>query len=164
MILELQAANFVRPYLDKLTGKPSSTTAVKPGSSTPIPAPSNVKTNSSDLKNQNDMRTLEQKQKAVNDAEKEADGLLLAKDATPESVKAELPALKQQYKLNRIELIAEKDDKYYIVAEINPTASTPSHKLHTEFYPENIQIQSTATGIEVEFNTRAGKNFKMQIA
>jgi hypothetical protein len=27
-----KAANFVRPYLDKLTGKPSNTTAVKPGS------------------------------------------------------------------------------------------------------------------------------------
>jgi DNA/RNA non-specific endonuclease len=159
-----KAANFVRPYLDKLTGKPSSTTAVKPGSSTAIPAPSNVKTNSSDPKNQNDTRTLEQKKQAVNDAEKAADGLLLEKDATPESVKAKLPTLKQQYKLNRIELVTEKDDEYHVVAEINPTATTPSRKLHTEFYPENIQIQSTATGIDIEFDTRAGKHFKMQMA
>jgi Domain of unknown function (DUF4157)/Novel toxin 15 len=33
-----KATNFVKPYLDKLTGKPSSTTAVKPGSSKPTTA------------------------------------------------------------------------------------------------------------------------------
>jgi hypothetical protein len=158
-----KAANFVRPYLDKLTGKPSSTTAVKPGSSTPIPAPSNVKTNSSDPKNQNDTRTLEQKKQAVNDAEKAADGLLSEKEATPESVKAKLPALKQQYKLNRIELVAEKDDEYHVVTEINPTATTPSRKLHTEFYPENIDLIPDNKGILVTFNTRAGKKFQVQI-
>jgi hypothetical protein len=162
-----KAANFVRPYLDKLTGKPSSTTAVKPGSSTPIPAPSNVKTNSSDPKNQNDTRTLEQKKQAVNDAEKAADGLLLENEATPESVKAKLPALKQQYKLNSLELLNDKDDEFHILATINPTASTPRRRLkkkeHTEFYPEKMDVKPVANGILVTYTTRAGKNFEVTV-
>jgi Domain of unknown function (DUF4157) len=38
-----KAVNYVRPFLDKLAGKPSSSTAVKPSSSTPITAPSMVR-------------------------------------------------------------------------------------------------------------------------
>jgi Domain of unknown function (DUF4157) len=161
-----KAANFVRPYLDKLTGKPSSSTAVKPGSSTAIPAPSNVKTNSSDPKNQNDTRTLEQKKQAVNDAEKAADSLLLEKDATPESVQAGLPTIKNKFKLNDLQLLKDGNDKYHITASINPTSSTPSRPLksHKEFkiikeYPSTL----SAGKLTIKYETATGSTFSVTV-
>jgi hypothetical protein len=103
----------------------------------------------------------------VNDAEKAADGLLLEKEATPESVNAKLPALKQKYKLTSLKLLNDKDDEYHITATINPTASTPRRRLkkkeHTEFYPEKMDVKPTADGILVTYTTRAGKNFEVTV-
>jgi Domain of unknown function (DUF4157) len=139
-----RAVKLVQPLLDKLGGKGDP--KGKPDA---------------------DSRTVVQKQTAVNKAAKEADVYMRADEATVESVKTKLPALKKKYQLGSIELIEEKDGESHVTASINPTATTPSRRLkkkeHREFYPENMDVKPTTDGVLITYTTRAGKNFEVSV-
>jgi hypothetical protein len=114
-----------------------------------------------------DTRSETEKKKAVQDAANDADKLLLAPNATEESIAAGLPAIKATYRLNEIDLIKEPDGKYRIEAKINPRAVTPvrilKKKLHTDFYPEKMDVKAVADGVVITYTTRAGKNFETKV-
>jgi hypothetical protein len=51
------------------------------------------------------------------------------KDATPDSVKAKLPAIQSKYKLTSLELVKDDDTEYHVEAKINPEKPGHRHKL-----------------------------------
>jgi hypothetical protein len=72
-----------------------------------------------------DDRTMEQKQADVKKATAEATQLLKQKDATEDTVKKQLPPIKDKYKLVKLELVVDSKDaskeRVHVHAEINPT-------------------------------------------
>ncbi|WP_176582510.1 DNA/RNA non-specific endonuclease, partial [Calidithermus terrae] len=110
-----------------------------------------------------DHRTRAQKEADVGKAVADADKLLLADEATEQGIRSGLPAIKQRYKLSSISLVKEPDGAYHVTAVINPTARTPSRKLHTDFYPVSMDAEPNDKGILVKYTTRAGKSFQVQV-
>jgi hypothetical protein len=76
-----------------------------------------------------DERTMEQKKADVHKAVVDAEKRMEEKGATPDSVKAKLPAIQSQYKLTAIALVKEKNNKYHIEAKINPKETSDSISL-----------------------------------
>ncbi|MTJ53373.1 hypothetical protein FJR38_12325 [Anabaena sp. UHCC 0253] len=76
-----------------------------------------------------DERTMEQKKADVHKAVVDAEKIMEQKGATPDSIKAKLPAIQSQYKLTAINLVKEKSNKYHIEAKINPKENSDSISL-----------------------------------
>jgi hypothetical protein len=76
-----------------------------------------------------DERTEQEKKVDLHKAVVESEKIMEEKDATPERVKAKLPAIQSRYKLTSIELIKDVDNKYYVDAKINPEEKTKKRDL-----------------------------------
>ncbi|HUM71281.1 MAG TPA: HNH endonuclease domain-containing protein, partial [Chloroflexota bacterium] len=76
-----------------------------------------------------DERTTEQKQADVEQAVMEATQKLEPENATPETVRAELPAIQSRYRLTSLTLVDEADGEYHIEGTLNPKGKGPSKKL-----------------------------------
>ncbi|MEH2194478.1 MAG: DUF4157 domain-containing protein [Nostoc sp.] len=74
-------------------------------------------------------RTIDQKKADVDRAIVEAEKIMEEKGATPDSVKAKLPAIQSTYKLTSIALVKQKNNKYHIEAKINPKKDSKSGPL-----------------------------------
>jgi Domain of unknown function (DUF4157) len=81
---------------------------------------------------QPDERTVKQKEADIDKAIVEADQIMGKQGATPDTVKAKLPVLREKYKLTSIELVKEKETTYHVEAKINPEGYTPSKELGAE--------------------------------
>jgi hypothetical protein len=125
------------------TGKPSSanqTSGASPSATRPPKAntdnsPSNK--NNPGVTNSNptgsdgqtqaaDNRSLEQKKADVHQAVVEARQFMKSKDASPEKVRAQLPSLKNKFRLASIELIKDGEINYYVDAKVNPEEKSES--------------------------------------
>ena len=82
-----------------------------------------------------DARTEQQKQQDVEAAVREAQALLSARDATPESVTRALPALKAKYHLTSAALEQVAPNEYDVLVVINPRATTTKKK----FDPSSVK-------------------------
>ena len=76
-----------------------------------------------------DERTMEQKEADLNKAVSESDRIMEEKDATPDSVKTKLPAIKSKYKLTLLELVKDNETEFHVDAKINPEKLGGKHKL-----------------------------------
>ncbi|AFZ26216.1 hypothetical protein Cylst_4110 [Cylindrospermum stagnale PCC 7417] len=72
-----------------------------------------------------DNRTLAEKERDLNAAVKQTEEISRQPDATYESIKTQLPSIKEKYTLNKIELFKGQDNIYQVHAEINPTLTVP---------------------------------------
>jgi hypothetical protein len=73
-----------------------------------------------------DNRSLEQKKADVHQAVVEARQLMKSKDASPAKVRAQLPSLKNKFRLASIELIKDGEINYYVDAKVNPEEKSES--------------------------------------
>ena len=93
-----------------------------------------------------DQRTPAEKAAALSAAVGEAQGLLAANTATPETIRRALPALKAKYRLTAAVLEEVAPNEYDIALEINPRAKTNRKK----FDPTTIKVGDV---IRVRFQT-----------
>ena len=93
-----------------------------------------------------DVRTPQQKSADVAAAVSEAQDLLNANGATPQSVRAQLAGLKTKYGLTRAVLEEVGPTEYDVAVEINPVGKTPKKK----FDPSTIKVKDV---IRVRFQT-----------
>jgi hypothetical protein len=74
---------------------------------------------------QPDNRTLAEKERDLNTAVRQAQEIAQKPDARLESVQSELPRLKEQYRLTKLELVKGQDNTYQIHGEVNPSLTLP---------------------------------------
>jgi hypothetical protein len=82
--------------------------------------------------NEEDKRTLEQKEAALNKAILESETLLKRPDATPQFIVSQFPTIKRNHGLTLIKLVhvSTNSSDYYVEAEINPKLKTREFKLN----------------------------------
>jgi hypothetical protein len=107
-----KVAGMVAKISGALTGK--SKTTGKPDANT-----------QSTTKPGEDKRTLQEKEKAVKDAVSQVTLLIENKDASKESIEANLPSIKDKFKLAQLKLIKAGKKRYSVFAQVNPEFTGP---------------------------------------
>ncbi|MEP6519604.1 eCIS core domain-containing protein [Microcoleus vaginatus] len=72
-----------------------------------------------------DERTKEEKEADLEKALKKSEQIMREKGATPDTVKAKLPAIQSKYKLTSLELVKTRDTIYHVEGKVNPENETP---------------------------------------
>ncbi len=72
-----------------------------------------------------DERTKEEKEADLGKALNKSTQLMRESDATPDSIKAKLPAIQSAYKLTSLELVKTGDTTYHVEGKVNPENKTP---------------------------------------
>jgi hypothetical protein len=68
---------------------------------------------------------LAEKKLDLNAAVKKVQKIAQKPDITPEAVQSQLPNLKEQYRLTKLELVKSQDNKYLIHGQVNPSVTLP---------------------------------------
>ncbi|MFW5766054.1 MAG: eCIS core domain-containing protein, partial [Coleofasciculus sp.] len=76
-------------------------------------------------KGNKDSRTYKEKERDLNAAVRQVKRLAQKPESTPESIQNQLPKLKDEYRLNKLELVKNSDNIYQVHAEINPSITLP---------------------------------------
>ncbi len=100
-----------------------------------------------------DERTPQQKQADLDAALAKAEKALMKEDASPDSVKATLPALQAKYKLVSLELVTEDSGRMYVKGEVNPKGETPKRE------PPKVKLDSLQ-GWRPKWRTSTNKALK----
>jgi hypothetical protein len=102
-----------------------------------------------------DNRTMEEKQADVDKATTDAQALLDDQSLGYAAVNSKLPAIKQKYRLTKIELVPADNGKYHVDVEINPKKSTSDKSLDADgtsekpypiFWPDLLEHPNPALG------------------
>ena len=105
------------------------------------------------LTGDNDKRTMQEKERDVKLAKKDAQALLNAPDAKPQDVMKSLPGLQSKYKLTAITLENLGNNEYDILVKINPEDKTDKKKIAgAPEIPETLK-----TGLYIKFNGQIWK-------
>jgi hypothetical protein len=106
-----------------------------------------------------DKRTPAEQDAAVSAAALDAEHLLEAEGATPESVRTQLPSIQSRHKLTSIELVKKGESEYQVDAKINPHRMTPAVPL-TPGGPEAVALvgKLRASGVKPEDAPRIVKS------
>jgi hypothetical protein len=133
-----KAVNFVKPFLNKLAGKPSSSTAVKPGSSKPTSAPSMVKTkpgSSKPKKQATKPLTTKPTKTTANDPKAKLNKAIAAIKpvyanyikTTPKvsDLKAQLEIWRKKYDVTAVQL-TKSSGKFNVLVKVNPEGNAGS--------------------------------------
>jgi len=76
-------------------------------------------------KGNKDSRTYKEKERDLNAAVRQVKRLAQKPESKPESIQNQLPKLKDEYRLNKLELVKNSDNIYQVHAEINPSITLP---------------------------------------
>jgi hypothetical protein len=82
-----------------------------------------------DKKSNLNQRTEEQKKTDLGKALKDSEQVMGENNATPNTVKSKLPAIKLKYNLTSLKLVKTDDNKYHIEGKVNPGGKTPDKTL-----------------------------------
>ncbi|WP_199302655.1 DUF4157 domain-containing protein [Oscillatoria sp. FACHB-1406] len=72
-----------------------------------------------------DERTKKEKEADLEKALNKSTQLMRENDATPDTIKAKLPAIQSEYKLTSLELVKTGDTTYHVEGKVNPENKTP---------------------------------------
>ena len=104
-----------------------------------------------------DERSASQKSADLHKAVTKASALLVAEDATADTVRKKLPKIKDEYKLTALELVKDREGAYHVLGRLNPEEKSPIQNLFDGLSPEIKAAIAAATAQRVLAVERAAE-------